>query len=791
MLDLSLLSLLFSTLEASSHDPGMDSSEEEIVSKQFRDLLEHVPVGIAIFKSEAPYRVLYHNRHYQSLCPPPFNSRGVTGMYLSDYISQAEANGIFDSFREVVQSKQHKTLYNAAYPNEHGDGLTYWNWSLTPVLAENRVAVLFHVIVDVTKEMVAQQHMDANNQRTTEAFQASEDKLQLVLRGTKTSVYTTDLDLRYTWIYNPHPSFAPDDFIGKRDEDLLPAANVQALIGLKKQVLETAKGTQKQIETEINGEKFVFLVTVEPLRDRNGTLQGLIVVTTDVTEHARTQTALRDAEEKFRVTLMNSPITVAQVDRNLRYTWVYNPHPDFSEEDNIGKRDDELNPGVGSDQLMALKQRVLDTGVEARERIFFQVNDETYIYDFKAEPLLDERGDVIGVTTIAMDITEWHKLEAQSHILSELAVALTSAMTQKQIAEAVLQHAIEALGAAGGTVALLSEDKTTLEITGSLGYPQPIIDKWREVSLDHPTAPISLAVREDQTLWLGSTEERLKFIPATENLSRKEQHEAWAVLPLRVEDMVIGVIGLGFNTQQEFQEPERRLYQTLAGYAAQAIRRVQLTEQLRDFVQVEERQRLARELHDTVKQILFSSSMIAQALPELWKEAPEKARAHVEQLVRLNRAALSETQSVLFEFRPEAITQSPFPELLENLCIGLRGKAEIDVNFVYNGSPQFVLPPDVQVECYRLMQEVCKNIDKHSGATQVDVECSFDTEHFSLRIRDNGIGFDVTQEAGGSMGLQTMRERAEKIGADFEITSQPGDGTQINLALTLDAESSE
>jgi len=123
-------------------------------------------------------------------------------------------------------------------------------------------------------------------------------------------------------------------------------------------------------------------------------------------ERKRAEEALRESEERFRVALKNSSIIVAMVDRDLRYTWIYNPHPDFNPMMVIGKRDDELAKNDGVNRLVHLKEQVIETGVGMRAEIAFPLTERILTYDITAEPLRDATGQVMGVTTSAMDITE-------------------------------------------------------------------------------------------------------------------------------------------------------------------------------------------------------------------------------------------------------------------------------------------------------------------------------------------------------------------------------------------------
>lgn len=131
-------------------------------------------------------------------------------------------------------------------------------------------------------------------------------------------------------------------------------------------------------------------------------------------ELERVHEALRESEERFRVVMKSSAIVAAITDRDLRYVWIQNPHPDFRPDSIIGKRDDALTDGEGAKELMQLKRRVLEQGVGERTEITFALGDGSRTYDITAEPLRDTDGQVVGVITAAMDITE--RVEAEQEL---------------------------------------------------------------------------------------------------------------------------------------------------------------------------------------------------------------------------------------------------------------------------------------------------------------------------------------------------------------------------------------
>ena len=254
-------------------------------------------------------------------------------------------------------------------------------------------------------------------------------------------------------------------------------------------------------------------------------------------------------------------------------------------------------------------------------------------------------------------------------------------------------------------------------------------------------------------------------------------------IPIRSQGEVIGV--MTFFSRQ-LRQPDRELLRILDTVGSQIglfieRKRVEQVEreQARQLAVMEDRQQLARDLHDSVTQTLFSASMIAEMLPILWTRDPEQIKPNLEELHHLTRGALTEMRALLVELRPPALVNGDLSELLQNLADTLRSRtnAQIKVD-VHLSTP---LPADEQIALYRITQEALNNIAKHAAATQVSVRLVADQHRLELRIEDNGSGFNMASIPSAHFGVEIMHERAEAIGAICHIESSPGKGTCLRI----------
>jgi signal transduction histidine kinase len=219
------------------------------------------------------------------------------------------------------------------------------------------------------------------------------------------------------------------------------------------------------------------------------------------------------------------------------------------------------------------------------------------------------------------------------------------------------------------------------------------------------------------------------------------------------------------------------------GRLAQAFNR--MTRRLRELAAGEERQRLARDLHDAVSQTLFSVSIMAEVLPRIYERDQAEGRRRLEELRQLTRGALAEMRMLLLELRPAALADTSLPDLLRHLAEAVTARARIPVEL--SVETQADLPPEVRVALYRIAQEALNNVAKHAEATQAQMTlCDLQPEDggatLELVVRDDGTGFDPSSVGAGRLGLGIMAERAAEIGARLHVESAPGEGTTVRAS---------
>jgi signal transduction histidine kinase len=253
-------------------------------------------------------------------------------------------------------------------------------------------------------------------------------------------------------------------------------------------------------------------------------------------------------------------------------------------------------------------------------------------------------------------------------------------------------------------------------------------------------------------------------------------------VPLLSKGRIIGAFYLASKIgAREFSQTDQELVEMLAAHAAIAIENAELLERSRELTVMEERNRLARELHDSVIQTLFSAVFTAEAAAELLERDPRLARDEIQKLQELAKGAVQEMRSLVFELRPAEIeVEGLVPTLRKHIDV-LRRVYETDFALTVEGGRR--LDPTAERELFRIAQEAIRNALEHSGGSRISVDVRMRDSVVSLSISDDGVGFDPSspQIRGRHLGLTSMLERAQILGGDLHVESTPGAGCRVWL----------
>jgi PAS domain S-box-containing protein len=476
-----------------------------------------------------------------------------------------------------------------------------------------------------------------------------------------------------------------------------------------------------------------------PLCDHSGAFEGVIVTTQDVTSRIQAEARLQAREKQYRQLLEALQEGIWMIDADARTTFV-NPRMaemlGYTVEEMAGRHLFSFMDEEG----IALAERNLERrqqGIREQHDFQFLRKDGTRLYaSLETSPIFDEKGNYAGSLAGVQDITD--RVQTTERLRE-------SEERYRDLVEKV-SDVIYALDREG-VITYVSP-----AIERLLGYPpeqiigQPFGQFVLPEDLDQVAADFQEMVSGRQR---GPTE--YKVVAASGEIR-------WVSL----------------SSQQIVDGDE---VTGVRGVLTDISERVWAQEQREEAAAAAERERLARDLHDAVTQSLFSVSAIAEALPAIWERDQAEARRGLEELRQLTQGTLAEMRTLLLELRPSALMEQKLDVLVPQLTEAMTGRTRMPITTQVTGDCN--LPAEARIALYRIAQEALNNVVKHARASSATVELHCEARYARLRISDDGRGFDPAAVQPGQLGLDIMCERAQAIGANLRIESQPGQGTRI------------
>ncbi len=264
-----------------------------------------------------------------------------------------------------------------------------------------------------------------------------------------------------------------------------------------------------------------------------------------------------------------------------------------------------------------------------------------------------------------------------------------------------------------------------------------------------------------------------------------------ASVPIYAGDMPLGVMNVASEDWRELRTDELQLLHIISDQIGLAIQRARLsaehTQAATRLATIEERNRLAREIHDTLAQGLAAITLQLETADALAATRPERAHETIKRALKLARGNLEEARRSVLDLRAAPLQDHTLPEALALLA---QAEATPDVEYTYTPAQDFPsLPARVEAGLYRIAQEALTNARKHAAAGHIEIKLVAEEQWVSLLVQDDGLGFDpakVTQRAGsgsGHFGLAGMGERVKLLGGSICILSEPGAGTCIEVSI--------
>ncbi len=418
---------------------------------------------------------------------------------------------------------------------------------------------------------------------------------------------------------------------------------------------------------------------------------------------------------------------------------------------------------------------------------------------FRGMLLLTLVGGAYGGSQLRVKNLEARSRELETQVVSrtrELAAlnAVASVVSRSldlhQVLTIALDKTLEVMEIEAGGIYHFQEDALTLTIAAHKGLSAQFVAEIDNLEVGEGLSGRVAQTGEPLIVQDLSTDPRL-----TRSEVKESDFHSLAIAPLVSRGQVLGTLFVVTRGRRNFSQQDIELLTSIGGQVGVAVENAQLYEQAQQVAVVEERQRLARELHDSATQSLHSSTLLAEAGQRLAGVGDlERTRHYLVRLGEISQQALKEMRLLVYELRPMALQEVGLVRALQQRLDAVERRAGVDARLVVvGGEPEDAsvdLPAAVEGAFYRIAQEALNNALKHSQPSSVTVtlrkEGSLTNRRVAMEVTDDGKGFEPgAGDGAGGIGLPSMRERAERVGGTLTIHSTPDQGTTVRIEIEL------
>jgi len=400
--------------------------------------------------------------------------------------------------------------------------------------------------------------------------------------------------------------------------------------------------------------------------------------------------------------------------------------------------------------------------------------------------LIEARGRPV-VAVIFRDITETNRLRRAATALAQVATNMAVTQPIERMLEAVARSVVEATDAVAGGVFLL-EGQRSLRTAGIWGLPAGYIDAMDAAAQAGARRPALEAITKQADVIDEDLPDRMLSDPAfapAHSVLRDVPWKLVVTIPMIHGGRPLGALSAYFRSGQRPNEPTMTFLHAIAGLAASSAEIFRLVSASQHQVALEERQRLARELHDSVSQALYGIALGARSARNRLARDPQRAVEPLDYVLSLAEAALADMRSLILELQPEALEREGLVGALAKRAEAIKGRYDIDMRTDLPDEPP--IPVGTKQDIYRIAQEALHNLVKHSHAKHASLRLRVDRDALTMEVADDGEGFDPSQSYPGHFGLPSMRERAQSGGGELQIESRPGEGTTVRVRVPIRA----
>jgi len=392
-----------------------------------------------------------------------------------------------------------------------------------------------------------------------------------------------------------------------------------------------------------------------------------------------------------------------------------------------------------------------------------------------------------GAAISVRDVTDARRRARNMEALQQIASSVAFGSSLQATLNAVARSVVMATRAAICAVALSDEQVTNIQVFGVHGIPSELPESAASFSQGIQTCipPAAVeALRAKRCFVDRDACKGMLMNPRLASMHERLRSAPWDTVvgvPMCYQGRLVGVVHVFYPHGRDPDESEVAFLTTIADHAAVAAENARLFVEAKEKAALEERQRLARELHDSASQVLYGIALGARTARTLLDRAPGQAAEPLDYVVSLAEAGLTEMRALIFELRPEALETDGLIAALNREVDVVRARHGIAVQAALPDEPN--VPLTIKQAVFRIAQEALHNVVKHARARQADVQMACRAGEIVLDVADDGGGFDAGASFPGHLGLRSMRERAESLGGTLDVHSAPAEGTRIRVRI--------
>jgi PAS domain S-box-containing protein len=527
----------------------------------------------------------------------------------------------------------------------------------------------------------------------------------------------------------------------------------------------------------------------------------------------KTSSELRQSEQRLQDIVDNTTAIIFVKDLDFKYILInceYERRYQFRREEFIGKTDFELFAPDLAERIRATDLEAIEAGVPIQ--LEFSVPWAEGVYHFVVVKFLlrDSAGTPYAICGICTDITALKRAEElETKMARERELHAQQRATQLAKANQALRGSLDALAAVpeldrflGQLMVAIAEQLGAASATLRLHNTETnrwnikyVFQNGRVMSPGEVGYPEGLGtVSENEVISYAQTVRVYRLTDSSSGFPDDHRRYLLSVgvktllaIPLISRDKPIGLLGLRFKEDREFRPEELEIATALATQASLAIQLSKLADAARQSAVLQERNRLAGEIHDSLAQSFTGISMQLGMAQELLadNDAASASLSYLQRADDLARFGLAEARRSTLSLQPEMVQDSGLIEALRMLADRSSIPGKLRCTFASNGVNDEYLPGAVRQQLLRIAQEAISNAVRHARSMTISVTLQFRSRKLSLEVTDDGLGMAKAPESGQGFGLANMRARAKNLGGSLRIRTRPGHGTSIVVSVPL------